>query len=297
MGKRMRAFAPAKINLYLHVVGKRADGYHLLDSLVAFADVGDFVDVEEASAFSFTVSGAFSAGFDPDDLAASPSSRNLVVRAARALAEAAGQALDVRLALEKDLPLASGIGGGSADAAAVIRALQNVWELDPGAAYLSDMLALLGADVPVCYAAAPRRISGVGDVLELAPAFPDFPVVLVNPLKACPTAQVFDRHHGFSAQAPEYPKRFADAASFLMFLRAQHNALLPAALEIVPEISDCLEILEKQAGCLFSRLSGSGATCFALFETQDQAWHAAQRICAAKPDWWVRAGRIDGGGG
>src|SRR5579884_2266770 len=223
------AFAPAKVNLYLHVVGRRADGYHLIDSLVAFADIGDRVAAVPAAALSLAVTGpeaAALAGLGDD---------NLVLRAARLLGPGRGAALT----LDKQLPVAAGIGGGSSDAAAALRALAALWRLPLDGL---DTLAL-GADVPACLAARPLWVGGVGEALEPAGELPELAIVLANPRRAPQTAAVLD------------------------------------ALAALP-------------GALLARMSGSGATCFALFPERAAAERAARRLAAEHPGWWVKAGRL-----
>lgn len=292
MVRHIRVSAPAKINLTLRITGKRPDGYHLLDSLVAFADIGDVIEVFEASRFSFDVSGPFASGFLPEEVDTASASGNIAVRAAQALALAEGRTLDISIHLTKNLPLASGLGGGSADAAAVIRALQKLWGLSADAPYLPALFTSLGADVPVCWRCVPQRVRGVGEILEDAPSFPPLSVVLVNPLKPCPTADVFRRHQGFHEALPSFPASFETVHRFVEFLDGQGNDLLPAALQIVPAISECLDALNDQTGCLLSRLSGSGATCFGIFEDARQAQQAAGIISHRFPGWWVQAGSV-----
>nr|MBC8158527.1 4-(cytidine 5'-diphospho)-2-C-methyl-D-erythritol kinase [Alphaproteobacteria bacterium] len=189
------ANAPAKINLYLHVTGRRDDGYHLLDSLIVFADVGDRIAVSPADDFSLDIDGPFSAGL-------SNGPENLVVRAARTLAELAEVRDGARIRLTKTLPVASGIGGGSADAAATIRALMRLWEIEPHANALTEMALSLGADVPVCLAGQPSFMGGIGEDIDAAPSLPPVWLVLVNPGVGVSTPSVFAaRKEEFSAPA------------------------------------------------------------------------------------------------
>ncbi len=264
--------APAKINLYLHVLGRRPDGYHVLDSLVVFAGAADRLFAATAEQLSLKVTGPFAGALAGEG-------DNLVLRAARALGVTA------RLTLEKHLPVASGIGGGSADAAATLRLLGalrgNRTEL--------DALALsLGADVPVCLDAAPRRMGGVGELLEPAPALPPFGLALVNPGVAVATADVFRaRLGGFSAPA-NLPEAWPNAAAMAADLAALRNDLEPPAIALCPPIAEVLAALRAARGCLLARMSGSGATCFALFDTPALAATAA-RDCA-RDAWWSWGG-------
>lgn len=265
------AFAPAKINLTLHVTGQRADGYHLLDSLVVFADLGDRLWLDPATEMSLQVSGPFAEGV-PEDR------RNLVWRAA----ELAGATL--RIGLEKVLPHGAGIGGGSSDAAAVLRAV--------GA---GERAAELGADVPVCLSDAPQRMRGIGDVLEKVPGVPALPLVLVNPGVHVPTPAVFrelaQKDNPDMGDLPRWGAREA----FLSWLRAQRNDLQAPAIATAPAIRAALEALGGVDGCLLARMSGSGATCFGVFGSDTAAHAAAAEIAAAQPGWWVRAARSIGG--
>lgn len=281
----MRRAAPAKINLYLNVTGRRADGYHLLDSLVAFAVVHDIVVAEKAAALTLAVTGPFAGA-----LSAEPD--NLVLRAARALADAAGVQPGAALRLVKRLPVASGIGGGSADAAAALLAASELWGLAREPQALARIGLTLGADVPVCLAGKAAQVGGIGEKIDPAPALPRAPLVLVNPRVPLSTPSVFKARSGpFSQPAPltDAPR---DARDLAEALAARRNDLTPAALGLVPEIADVLAALEVQRGCLLARMSGSGATCFALFARADEAGGAAAAIRAAKPGWWVEASKL-----
>ena len=274
------ANAPAKINLYLHVTGRRDDGYHLLDSLIVFADVGDRIAVSPADDFSLDIDGPFSAGL-------SNGPENLVVRAARTLAELAEVRDGARIRLTKTLPVASGIGGGSADAAATIRALMRLWEIEPHANALTEMALSLGADVPVCLAGQPSFMGGIGEDIDAAPSLPPVWLVLVNPGVGVSTPAVFAaRKEEFSA-----PARFdappADATRLAALLAERTNDLADAACALAPPIIETLDAIAAQPGCLLARMSGSGATCFGLFAEPAPAQSARSNIRNAHPDWWV----------
>ena len=277
--------APAKLNLYLHVLGRRADGYHLLDSLVAFAAPADEITAEAAPSLSLALRGPYAAA-----LRDAPSD-NLVWHAAERLAAAAGRRAAVKLTLTKNLPVASGIGGGSSDAAATLKALAALWRLGPGVADLAAIAQTLGADVPVCLAARAAWLGGVGETVEPVAGLPPVTALLVNPGIALSTPAVFKARHGaFSA-----PARFAmpaDAAALAALLAARRNDLSDAAIALVPAIGEVLERLASLEGALIARMSGSGATCFALFAAADAATAAAARLRAERPDWWVAAGRL-----
>ncbi|MEM8731270.1 MAG: 4-(cytidine 5'-diphospho)-2-C-methyl-D-erythritol kinase [Pseudomonadota bacterium] len=269
-------FAPAKVNLSLHVTGQRDDGYHLLDSLVAFADIGDQVTVSSDAALSLTIDGPEAAGlFAEDD--------NLVLRAARFLDPGRG----ARIRLTKHLPVASGIGGGSADAAATIRALCALWQQPLPAPH---RLAALGADVPVCLHGKPCRMRGIGDDLEAIPDLPPLDVLLVNPRVSVPTAAVFaglaSRHNPPMTDPPP-----ADHHGFLDWLKEQRNDLAAPAIAYAPEIEKVLQELEALKP-LHCAMSGSGATCFALFPKGTTAAQAERSVAAVHPQWWVASGGL-----
>lgn len=270
-------FAPAKINLALHVVGRRADGFHLLDSLVGFAHHGDTVRVEQAGGLSLDISGPFAASVPPGE-------DNLVLRAARLVGGGRG----ARITLVKRLPAASGIGGGSADAAATIRALSELWNLPwPEAA----SLAALGADVPVCLTCGMARMTGIGEVLEplgLTPAMPG--LLLVNPGFELATADVFAalRDPANSPLSDPVPVPGPTGAAFdtwMSWLARQRNDLEPAAVALFPAIGALLGELRSLPGCRLARMSGSGATCFAILDRDASA--AATALRQGHPDWWV----------
>ncbi len=269
-------FAPAKVNLYLHVTGKRADGYHLLDSLAVFPAVGDVLRALPAEALSLTVTGPFAG-----TLQAEPG--NLVLRAARAL-DAYGVAA---LELEKNLPIASGIGGGSADAAAALRLLAGLWGLKPD---LQALALSLGADVPVCLAAAPARMGGIGEVLSPAPALPPFGILLVNPGVAVPTPAVFKARQGGFSPPAALPAAWPDATLMARDLARCTNDLEAPAISIQPVIGEVLAHLGRLPGALLAPMSGSGATCFALFGSADEAAAAIQAI--SRPGWWCWGGGL-----
>lgn len=274
-------WAPAKVNLFLHVLGQRADGYHLLDSLAVFAGIGDEVRAEAADDLSLVVEGEHAA-----TLQAEPD--NLVLRAARILAAEAGIAPRARLGLTKRLPVGSGIGGGSADAAATLRVLVRLWQLGGmTAAALSPIAAALGGDVPVCLASRPARMRGIGEQLDPAPALPGFGLLLANPGTRIATADVFRARQGrFSAEAG-LPAAWPDSSAMARHLARLANDLEPAAIALCPAVAEVLAALRAQPDCLLARMSGSGATCFALFADPGQAQAAATRL---PHSWWSWAG-------
>jgi 4-diphosphocytidyl-2-C-methyl-D-erythritol kinase len=270
-------FAPAKVNLYLHVTGKRADGYHLLDSLAVFPATGDVVAAEPADELSLAITGPFGAILEAE-------ADNLLLRAARLLGPTRGAALR----LEKNLPVASGIGGGSADAAAALRVLCALWGIED--ADLRALALQLGADVPVCLASRPARMQGIGEVLAPAPVLPDFGMVLVNPGVAVPTPAVFRARQGEFSAAADLPDGWADVDAMVAALAALGNDLQAAAIDIAPVIGEALAALAVLPGAKLARMSGSGATCFAIFATPKAAHEAAAQI--GRPSWWHWGGGL-----
>lgn len=278
-------FAPGKINLSLHITGRRADGYHLLDSLVVFADVGDRVTVAPAEDLHLTVTGPQAGGLPSGD-------DNLVMRAARAFSEA--QAVDKKpgaaITLEKLLPVASGMGGGSADAAATLRALARMWNLG-----LPDTAAVLalGADVPVCLASRPARMRGIGERMEPLPALPALPAVLINPRVPVSTPAVFKAlMRSDNPAMPDKIPAFGNVMDLVRWLADQRNDLQAPAKLLQPVIGEVLQVLETRAGCLLARMSGSGASCFGLFTDAAAAHKAAATLRRDHPDWWITAAQL-----
>ncbi|MDB5359615.1 MAG: ispE [Rhodospirillales bacterium] len=282
--------APAKLNLTLEVVGKRADGYHLLDSLVAFTDYGDTLTATQSDTLALTLDGPFGGILVGDPM------ENLVLKAARLLAADAGIEPRAALALTKRLPVASGIGGGSSDAAATLMALSELWGLAPAPEDLARLALKLGADVPVCLAQRTARLEGIGERITAAPPVPAAPIVLVNPGVGLPTPKVFQARRGdFSkgaGPAGVLAGSPADASGLADALRPYANDLTPPAVQLLPVIGRVLARLEATSQCLIARMSGSGATCFALFPTDEAAASAAAAITAAEPEWWAVATRL-----
>jgi 4-diphosphocytidyl-2-C-methyl-D-erythritol kinase len=282
-------FAPAKINLYLHVVGRRPDGYHLLDSLVAFADIGDRLTAAPADRLSLTVEGPEAAAL------AGLGEGNLVLRAARRFAARSGIPAGAALHLQKHLPASAGIGGGSSDAAATLRVLADLshQKLDePG---LAALALELGADIPACLAGRPVWVGGIGEQLEAAAPLPDAGIVLANPRRPLPTAAVFQRRSGRFSSGGRFAAMPPDAAGLAAALAANRNDLTQAALGLVPEIDAVLDRLRRLPGALIARMSGSGATCFALFASRAAAATARQTLIEAEPGWWSAAAALMAG--
>ncbi len=279
--------APAKINLYLHVTGRRADGYHELDSLIAFAGVGDTVTVGPADDLSLSLDGPFA-----DRMPPAPD--NLVLRAARDLARAAGVKGAAAITLTKRLPPASGIGGGSADAAATLRALARLWGLPAEDGQLKDLALGLGADVPACLGGTCAFVGGIGEHIRPAPPLPPAWLVLANPGVPLATAMVFAARAGAFSEPAPFDAAAADAAGLAALLAQRRNDLTQAATARAPAVGEALAALEAESGALLARMSGSGATCFALFAGAGEAQAAAKRIATAHAGWWVAAAPLLG---
>ena len=281
--------ARAKLNLTLRITGRREDGYHLLDSLVGFAEIGDRLTARLADREAFTVSGPFASALAGE-------SDNLVTRAASALAAAAAVPADrvarTVLALEKNLPVASGIGGGSADAAATLQALMALWQVALPDAARAQLALSLGADVPVCLAGKASRMRGIGDSLEPLPPLPPASLVLVNPLVPCPTGPVFKARHGAFSEPLGTLESPRDAAALAALVCRGGNDLERPAIAICPPIGTILARLREEAACLAAAMSGSGGTCFGLFAEEAEAGDSARRIAAEQPGWWVAATRL-----
>ncbi len=261
----MSELARAKVNLSLHITGKRADGYHLLDSIVVFPEIGDVLTHEGKG---LSIGGPFAAGL--------PLHKNLISDAAALL----GASPDIHL--EKNLPIASGIGGGSADAAATLRLLAK------GA--VPDGLSL-GADVPACVISKPLRMQGIGEQLTLLPSLPDYAIVLANNGAPVSTAAVFAALEQVDNPASPTLPEGLNTAAFFSFIAGQRNDMQRAAGQLCPNISDVLKALHGQQNCALARMSGSGGTCFGLFETVAEAKGAAAEIKRAQPGWWVVAAK------
>jgi 4-diphosphocytidyl-2-C-methyl-D-erythritol kinase len=284
--ERLTEAAPAKVNLYLHVTGRRDDGYHLLDSLVVFADACDTLSAEPAAGLSLGVRGPLAAALPAEG-------DNLVLRAARLLATDAGVKAGAHLVLTKHLPVAAGIGGGSSDAAAALRLLCRLWQVALPSARLASLAARLGADVPVCLAAKAARMRGIGEQLGPAPKLPSCGIVLVNPGIGLATAEVFRARHGPWSEPAALPAQWNDATRMAADLRGLRNDLEPAAIRLRPIIGDVLAALAETPGCLLARMSGSGATCFGIYAGPEGARQAPARL--RHPGWWCWAGPLRAG--
>lgn len=276
----LRVFAPAKINLCLHVTGQRVNGYHLLDTIAGFADVGDWLTLTQGRAGQLHLSG-------PE--AGHLSGENIITQT---LAAFGAQDIDVHL--EKNLPIASGIGGGSSDAAAAYRGIIALQGRVADPADAAKLLAI-GADVPMCAAAVPARVQGIGEAITPLPNLASLHIVLVNPRQHVATPHVFRALQNKQNEAlPSLPERLDDPARLLDWLLAQRNDLQAPAIAVAPVIADVLAAIVA-TGVGLARMSGSGATCFGIYESAHAAQVAGDQISALNPNWWIAPCQINNG--
>lgn len=291
----LKVFAPAKVNLYLHVTGRQPDGYHTLDSLVTFADIGDSITFTKAREFSFTVDGPHAGSFVRGELDTSPQSKNLVVKAAWQLSSLLARELDVAIHLTKNLPFGSGLGGGSADAAACMWGLCQFWNVPLPDGHRNSLALQLGRDVPVCIKSHTTFMRGTGEYLFKAPELPEIPVVLAWPGEPVSTATVFGNLGMTSFSDPvQFAADYDDPQSLSDFLALHtRNDLQPASCALNGVIHSALGRLAAQPGCQLARMSGSGSACFGIFANEDQTHAAAETLSLAHPGWWVRSGWLN----
>lgn len=277
----LTARAHAKVNLFLHITGKRQDGYHLLESLIAFAEVHDTLHISTANTITLEITGRFAANLNGDP------QLNIILKAAHLLAEKAGITQGASITLDKQLPIASGIGGGSSDAAAALHLLSEYWKTALPHETMLDIALSLGADVPCCYHKKPGFMSGIGEKITLFPSMPSLPALLVNPLQSVSTPEVFKV--GVKQFSPSHPISTLPTTmeEFIALLQGSHNDLEAPAITVLPAIADLLVLIGTQRSCKLSRMSGSGATCFGLFSTYEAAEDAARAIQNNHPEWWV----------
>ncbi len=274
--------APAKINLFLHVGDRRADGYHALQSLVAFTRAGDDLSFAPDVGVRLEIDGPFAAGL-------CAGADNLVIQAAQALSRERGAAIT----LTKNLPVASGIGGGSADCAATLRGLSRLWGMAHDTIALQKIGERLGSDVPVCISCQPQWMEGRGEIVTALPGLPPLPIVLVNPGVGVPTGKVFGALKDRRGVDLPLPPEFANAAALIAYLKDTGNDLEAPARAIAPEINTVLEAIAGE-GALLARMSGSGATCFGLFGSDAAAARAAAAMKTQHPEWWAVATSLHG---
>jgi 4-diphosphocytidyl-2-C-methyl-D-erythritol kinase len=277
--RRIDETALAKINLDLRICGRREDGYHDLDSIVVFADIGDDLVFSPADELTLTIDGPFGGKLSNDD-------DNLVLLAARALAQKAGREALAHIHLDKRLPVAAGIGGGSADAAATLRGLTRLWGLPFSMSDLHPLAKALGADVPVCLGSSAARMQGVGEILTPISSKARLPLLLVNPGKAVPTPDVFRALETISGVRTSSLNDTTEQ-SFRDHLQSSVNDLEPAAIQIEPVIKTSLDAIRDEPGCVFARMSGSGPTCFGVFGDPSSRDRALSRLAVSRPGWWI----------
>jgi 4-diphosphocytidyl-2-C-methyl-D-erythritol kinase len=274
----LRIDAPAKLNLFLHITGKRPDNFHLLESLIIFTQFGDRLEFAPSDHLQLSVTGPFADAIDTEE-------DNLVLRAARALGGGRG----AHITLHKHIPVAAGLGGGSADAAATLRGLITLWGLEIGDSELQRIAVRLGSDVPVCLRSQAAFVSGIGEFVSPVGVTGPLWLALVNPGEKLPTAEVF-RHFYTTPAASLEPPRLIDSLPELMdYTRPKYNMLEAAAKKLLPVIGNALEAIAATPGCLLSRMSGSGATCFGVYESQNEAETAVRLLMREYPKWWCVA--------
>ena len=280
----LRVFAPAKINMHLHVTGKRPDGYHLLDSLVVFANIGDELSFESSEKFEFQVEGEFASVLQ--NIA-----DNSVTRAAKGLAEKLKRDPNVRITLQKNLPAGAGIGGGSSDAAACLKGLCKFWTVTPP---LESLALSIGSDVPICLSQHPSLMRGIGDVLLPAPELPELSAVFIWPCKPASTPEVY-KNLKLQKSSEEFlfSPAYKTPNDLISDLEQTRNDLEPPAIELFPVIREARSALKQNSDCKFARMSGSGSTVFGIFETDEKAASAAETIRQDHPDWWIRSCRLN----
>lgn len=295
-GRTVMVSAPAKINLFLHIVGRRRDDMHELQSLFAFARYGDELYLDAASELTLEISGPFAEALGK---ACPRLDSNIIVQAAHLYAQRVGQSdIAVRIRLKKSLPVEAGIGGGSADAAATLRGLRKVWALPTSDAELEEIAADLGADVPACVNTQPKLVEGIGERIWGLSHFAGVPILLANPRENLSTAAVFAHYarsnKGFSPKIDLSLYQNLDQPNLLEIIRETQNDLEATAAELCPDIGVMIDELARLPGALSARMSGSGATCFAIFEQMDEAKTAANLLRTRHPGWWVEVSELIG---
>ena len=272
--------------MYLHITAKSSNGFHTIESLIAFADIGDELTVGPSSGLYLNTNGPFS-----QDLCSNES--NLVIKAAKALAKFYAITPEAIITLTKNLPVSSGIGGGSTDAASVLYALSTLWKLPTNSNKLHKIAKKLGADVPVCLIRSPSIVRGIGEKISPFYGLPEMWCVLANPGKPVSTQDVFAAYTEKFSEPRSIKQRFTTVREFINYLSNFNNDLTKAAIQISPVISTVLKEMSSKKNQLLTRLSGSGATCYALFEDKMSAASAANELKLKYPEWWVQVARIE----
>ena len=283
--KTIHLNAPAKLNLFLHITGKRADGYHLLQSVMIFVDVGDDMEFYPHDGFLIDAEGRFATDLP------SPA-ENIIYRAAKALAETFRVPLSAGIRIKKNLPIASGVAGGSSNAATTLLGLSKLWGLPDDRDRLHKIAISLGADVPACLIRRPVWAEGIGEKMSALPHMPPLHFVLANPMIATPTAEVFARFKNRISAPIQYSGRKKTMDEWISDLRLYRNDLTEAAIEVCPEIQFVLRALRDTPNCHLARLSGSGATCFGIYDTPYAAQAAVNKLRTQYPDWWITSANL-----
>jgi 4-diphosphocytidyl-2-C-methyl-D-erythritol kinase len=278
--------APAKVNLYLHVTGRRDDGYHLLDTLVVFPGLGDIITVAPAAQVTLTIEGRFA-----NEIPEGPG--NLVFKAAHLLSDEYDITEGAKITLQKDLPIASGIGGGSADAAAALKALNTLWSLNLSEERLAELGLSLGADIPMCLGRKALFVGGIGEDLANAPKMPKAGILLVNPLLPVSTPAVFKERKGPFTPANRFSNELRNVEHLAELLSTRTNDLAAPARRVEPHVGYVLDALDNISTSLLNRMSGSGGTCFSLFKDLGAADQAASSLQKLHPGWWVKAAPLE----
>ena len=278
---RIKLIAPAKVNLFLHVLGKNENNYHNLQSLITFTDFGDEIIISPADEFKFL--------FDSTADNLPHDENNLVICAAKALAGALNKPLNCHIHLTKNIPIGAGLGGGSSDAAATVKGLLKFWNTQIDDKTLAPLLLNLGADVPCCYYNAPCYIEKTGEDITPIMNLPTLYGVLIYPNAHCSTQDIFEQYDSNYSSEITLPTSFENEDDLLTFLLSQKNDLTPAAIKNIPDIKDIITAIESQNGHLLSRMSGSGSACFGVFKTKEQSLQAVQNILSENKNWWGQA--------
>ena len=283
MKKPLLLIAPAKLNLCLHITGKRMDGYHTLESLVAFTELGDTLEITPAQTLTLNVTGPFAEALHISE------DQNLVMKAASMLRLRTGANIGARMVLHKQLPVGSGLGGGSADAAAALCGLHRFWRVDYDENVLHTIAVKLGSDVPACLASHPAWVCGAGEQVKPLAAFPKAWVVLVNPRQPLLTVDVYRGFKGNFSAPGAMPERFSSVENLVEAIGAKRNDLQEPATLLMPVINDMLAAISATRGCLLSRMSGSGPTCFGIYADEAEAQQSAHGLQQTYSNWWCVA--------
>jgi 4-diphosphocytidyl-2-C-methyl-D-erythritol kinase len=274
----IEVLAPAKVNLFLHVTGRRSDNYHTLQSHIMFTNIGDLLTIESYDDYNLEIQGRFSKDLDSTD--------NLVTLAAHRFCKLINEKPNLKVTLEKIIPLGAGLGGGSSDAAAIIKGLIEFFNVDIASIELNRLLEGLGADIPACFYGQSCFVEGIGEKI-LPAATPSLHAVLIYPNLHCDTESVFKNFNQNFSDKIQIEKNFSDTESLISFLKSQKNDLTESAISVFSDIKKCLTILEEEKNIQFARMTGSGSSCFGVVENLENAEIIARKIHNKNPDWWV----------